>query len=77
MGYAEYQNGKTSIQVKDDTLKKILQSPYNTKKGEKTNNVFVTYKVQLQPGTYEHLRAIGIEIFRFGYASKMMENKRP
>lgn len=71
LGFAELKEGKLTVEVKDSKLEKILKNPYTTMTGEKKNNVFIDKLITYQSGTLEHLRAIAIECYRFGYIGEI------
>jgi hypothetical protein len=76
LGFAELKQGKLDVQVSDLKLENIIKGPYTTMTGEKKRNVFVDKRITYQPGTTEHLRAIAIECYRFGYIAEIAkENK--
>ncbi|MCM8778297.1 MAG: hypothetical protein NC898_03955 [Candidatus Omnitrophica bacterium] len=73
LGTAELREGKLIINVTDPKLKEILEKPYSTMAGEVKEGVAVDYLVTYQPGTIEHLRAIAIECWQFGYIGEIIE----
>jgi hypothetical protein len=73
LGTAKLENGKLSIDVTDPKLKEILEKPYSTMAGEVKGGVAVDWLVTHQPGTIEHLRAIAIECWQFGYIGEIVE----
>jgi len=76
VGTAEIRDGKLYIDTADPKLKKILSSPYTTIGGEKEGKVFKDKLVTYQPGTKEHLQAIAIECYKFGYIGEIAEEDK-
>lgn len=73
VGYAELRGNHLYLEIKDEKLKQILNSPYQTMKGEVEGSMIVDKIVTLQPGTLEHLRAIAIESWQYGYIGKIVK----
>ncbi len=73
LGAAELKSGKLETTVTDPKLKKILESPYQTMAGEVKNGMAKDWLVTYQPGTKEHLQAIAIECYRFGYIGEIVQ----
>ncbi|MCM8765796.1 MAG: hypothetical protein NC920_03010 [Candidatus Omnitrophica bacterium] len=73
LGTAELREGKLIINVTDQKLKEILEQPYSTMAGEVKEGTAVDWLVTYQPGTIEHLRAIAVECWQFGYIGEIVE----
>lgn len=73
LGTAELRNGKLYVDVTDTKLKNLLNSPYQTIKGEKKGAMIVDKAVTLKPGTEEHLKAIAVECWQYGYISEIVD----
>ena len=73
VGTAEIKEGKLIINVTDPKLEKILKEPYTTMTGEVKEGTAVDKLITYQPGTLEHLRAIAIECYRFGYIGEIVK----
>lgn len=73
LGTAELKEGKLIINVTDQKLKEILEQPYSTMGGEIKEGMAIDRLVTYQPGTIEHLRAIAIECWQFGYIGEIIE----
>lgn len=73
VGSAELKEGKLNINVTDPKLKEILENPYQTMAGEVKGGVATDWLVTYEPGTIEHLRAIAIECWQFGYLGEIVE----
>ncbi len=71
VGSAELKAGKLIIEVTDPKLKELLEKPYTTMAGEVKDGVARDWMVTYQPGTVEHLRAIGIECWQWGYLGEL------
>jgi hypothetical protein len=67
VGFAELNGGRLSVEVTDPKLEKILKSPYTTMAGKCDDRGCFDWYVTYQPGTIEHLSALAIECYRFGY----------
>jgi hypothetical protein len=72
VGTAELKDGKLEVNVADPKLEKLLKEPYQTMAGEVKDGVAKDWLVTLQPGTKEHLQAIAIECYRFGYIGEIV-----
>lgn len=75
VGTAELKDGELIIDVTDPELEKILNSPYTTMTGEVREGVAMDRLITYQPGTLEHLQAIAIECYRFGYIGEVVEKE--
>lgn len=73
VGYAEIKDSKLYIKVKDSKLEELLNKPYTTMRGKMESGRIIDYAVTLQPGTIEHLKAIAIECWQFGYIGEIVE----
>ncbi len=73
LGAAELKNGQLVIDVSEPKLREILEKPYSTMAGEVKEAVAIDWLVTYQPGTAEHLRAIAIECWQFGYIGEIEE----
>jgi len=69
------ENGKIVLDISDAKLKEILAQPYKGLGGGRKGDEFVDKEVTYLPGTIEHLRAIAIECYRFGYIGEIVEVK--
>jgi hypothetical protein len=56
-------------------LEELLKKPYATMSGEKKQEVLTEQLVTYQPGTLEHLRALAVECYRFGYVSQIVSQE--
>jgi hypothetical protein len=73
VGTAELKEGKLEVNVTDPKLEKLLKEPYQTMAGEVKDGVARDWLVTYQPGTKEHLQAIALECYRFGYIGEVVE----
>lgn len=84
LGTAELRDGELYVDVTDTNLKRLLKSPYKTMRPEKKrlssgksgerNFVMLSDKfVTLKPGTEEHLKAIAIGCWRYGYIGEIVK----
>lgn len=73
IGSVLLKGGKLIINLKDEKLKKILQSPYTTMAGELREGIARDWLVTYQPGTVSHLRAIVSTCWQWGYIGKLEE----
>lgn len=60
-------------EVKDPQLEKLLKEPFETMVSEKQGNIISDSMVTYQPGTKEHLQAIVMECYRFGYIAQISD----
>ncbi|MBN1897321.1 MAG: hypothetical protein JW827_00970 [Spirochaetes bacterium] len=72
-GTAEWEKGKYKMDIVDPDLKKILRSPFSSKKGMQVDDRFETQATTLKPGTLEHLKAVARELK--GYVGIMITEK--
>jgi len=61
------------LNISDAKLREILTQPYKGLGGGRKGDEFVDKEVIYLPGTIEHLRAIAIECYRFGYIGEIVE----
>ncbi|MGB2599789.1 MAG: hypothetical protein WBB86_07735 [Candidatus Omnitrophota bacterium] len=57
VGYAEYKNGKVTIDVTDPDLEKYLKSPVFAMRGRTEGGAVIDEYVKIEPGSKEHLYA--------------------
>ena len=69
------ENGKIVLNISDAKLKEILTQPYKGLEGGRKGNEFVDKEITYLPGTVEHLKAIAIECYRFGYIGEIVKDK--
>jgi len=68
------EDGEIILNILDAKLKEILNQPYKGMKGGRRGNEFVDEEITYFPGSMEHLEAIAIECYQFGYVGKIMKN---
>lgn len=68
LGTAELKDGRLITNVSDPKLKEMLENPYPPTSGETTDETVI-----YQPGTIEHLRAIVLDCWQFGYLGEIKE----
>ncbi len=77
VGEAEIKGNKSLVlNICDSKLKDILSKPYRGLKGEVRGNEFIDQQTIYSPGTAEHLKAIALECYKFGYWGEILENKK-
>jgi len=71
VGTALLKEGKLEVKITDPKLEKILKEPYTTMTGEIKDGVARDRLITYQPGTTDHLRALAVECYRFGYVAEI------
>ncbi|MDP8216385.1 MAG: hypothetical protein P9L98_03600 [Candidatus Kaelpia imicola] len=70
IGSALLKRGNLTIDIKDENLRNILNSPY-TPIGELSEEGTIRdWKIEYQPGSISHLKSIAQEAWRWNYLSK-------
>lgn len=70
------EDGEIVMNILDVKLKEILTQPYKGLKGGRRGNEFVDEEITYFPGSVEHLEAIAIECYQFGYVAEIEKNNR-